>query len=222
MEKAKRQFAQKELAMLRRIMNDQQLMTYLVQNDLRKEQEFRQLAIEYEVNRAQLQSTEVHMAQQMLELDDDAMYNFNNRMDKQKYNTRMNTELAVEQQMITESSNDCAPVTLEPPSTPVNNIDAQMIFQDTFLQSIKEKDMTELPRNLVYAKKHFPEVMEGLICWAELLLRQNIEVHNMELEEELGGLTNSNSQAKPIVDHVELMFNRNMKGTLSPNQFPLD
>ena len=37
------------------------------------------------------------MAQQMIELDDDAMYNFNNRMDKQKYNTRMNTEIAVEQ-----------------------------------------------------------------------------------------------------------------------------
>lgn len=160
------------------------------------------------------------MAQQMIELDDDAMYNFNNRMDKQKYNTRMNTEIAVEQQLIADSTNTNAPVTLEPPSTPAYNIDSQMIFQDTFLQNIKEKDMTELPRNLVYAKKHFPEVMEGLICWAELLLRQNVEVHNMELEEEIGGLSNSNSQARPVIDHVELMFHRNMKGTLLPNMFP--
>ena len=94
-ERAKRDLAKKEFQSLKRIMNDQQLKTYLVKNDLRKNQEFRKHAIEFEVNRAQIQATNVHIAQQMIELDDDAMYNFKNRMDKAKYNSKMNTSMAV-------------------------------------------------------------------------------------------------------------------------------
>ena len=64
-------------------------------------------------------------------------------------------------------------MTLEPLPSPrsVNEHDEQMIFQDEFIQSIKEKDMRQLPRMLKIAYKRYAEVMEPLICWAELIIK---------------------------------------------------
>ena len=50
-EKAKRAFEEEELAMYQRIMNKQQLKTYLVTKDLTEEKNFRELAVAFEVNK---------------------------------------------------------------------------------------------------------------------------------------------------------------------------
>ena len=79
--------------MLRRIMNEQQLRTYLVTKDLRTEERYRELAVAIEVNSTNIQATFAHMTQQMIELDDDQNYNIKNRMDKQAYNNKVKADL---------------------------------------------------------------------------------------------------------------------------------
>ena len=51
-----------ELAMYRRIMNDQQLRTHLVTKDLKAKNNFRELAVDFDVTRGNIQKTFQHMA----------------------------------------------------------------------------------------------------------------------------------------------------------------
>ena len=72
----------------------------------------------------------------MIELDDDCNYNYKNRMDKQKYNTKVTMDLAAAKQLVAERSRESAPVTFEPPHTPCIDMDEQMMFQDEFMLAI--------------------------------------------------------------------------------------
>ena len=86
------------------------------------------------------------MAQQLAELDDDAMYNFSSRINQQKYQAQVEMDLEMERKACAnvDCEDDVEP-TFEPCNTPRVDIDEQRIFQDSFVQAINEKDVSSLP-----------------------------------------------------------------------------
>ena len=213
-EKARRAQLDEDLAMYKRIMNPQQLKTYLATQDLRQDKEYRRLAVDFQVTRTNLDATLLHMTQQMIELEDDSNFNFKNRMDKSKYNAKIKTDMALAESAVAAATNDEAPVTLEPPTTPRIDIDKQLVFQDEFLYSIKVRDVQELQWQVKHALRHYADVMERLICWAELILKEErekqvVKEYADDIENKDGG----------TLSETDLMYHRNVRGNLVPNMF---
>ena len=107
----------------------------------------------------------------MIELDDDQCFNILNRMDKQKYNSKLKADTALAQAAVNERTNDAAPVTIEPPTTPTVDIEEQMIFQEKFIEAIEAKDTSALSKYIKQAaRSNYSDQMEKLICWAEHII----------------------------------------------------
>lgn len=196
--------------MYRKIFNDQRLKTWLATKDLTVDNQFRKSSVEIEVHKQEMEKSLAHMAQQMIELDDEANYNFSGRMNSQKYNSKIEMDTAVAREMVAKKTDDTAPATQEPCPTPNIDMDDLRIFQDSFVQAIKEEDMYELPQMIKHAMYNYPDVMEGLICWAELVIKKVKEAPAIEEKR-------AEDIAKIKLDPVEIMFHRNLKGTLVPN-----
>ena len=74
-------------------MNDQQLATYLIFNNLRDEQNWREKALDLQVTKFEMQNSLTHMGKQCSELDGDKSYNYIDRSNKHVYNTKIKAEL---------------------------------------------------------------------------------------------------------------------------------
>ena len=108
-------------------------------------------------------------------------------------------------------------MTYEPCPSPLSDIDIYEMrtFQEEFITAIKQKDLINLPSYIDNAKsRSYADALEGLICWAELVLKEGLSTPR---EQRLEREDNARIMKRPS---IEIMYERNLKGQLIPNLFP--
>ena len=103
------------------------------------------------------------------------------------------------------------PKNIEPTNSPLEDYSELAMFQARFVTALKNRDVEKLPSFIEKALNDYSMQLEELICWGELLLRQHAERAEKEKFDVMNATQND--------EILEVMFKKNLKGTLQPNMF---